>query len=257
MRCSVFGIVFEVRKTWYLNLIKMKSKSVKTILFPAVLIALLVACEERADKIDYELTANVVGYDLNCSTCLLSFPEDYLKVQKEMGMGPGNLYNAINLDKDDFQVGQKLRVKVRKPEPDELKPCIAMYPSENYENLFITSYNYFDNLVFKDTVELPVGDCLYDPGDKFYICLEAVLSDSRCPEGAYCFWEGNAEARFKFEKMNETPVLFNLNTHRGFTTDTIIGSYKIALISVSPYPSIEHPGRKLNYKARITVSRQE
>jgi hypothetical protein len=247
----------DVRKTWYINRSNMKSKPAGIILFPIIVAALLFACEERADKIDYELTANVVGYDLNCSTCILSFPEDYVEVQKELGVSPGNLYNAINLDKGDFQVGQKLRVKVRKPEPDELNACIAMYPSENYENLFVISYNYFDNLVFNDTVELPVGDCLYDPRDKFYICLEAVLNDSRCPEGAYCFWEGNAEARFRFEKMNETPVLFNLNTHRGFTTDTIIGSYKIALIGLSPNPSIEHPGRKLNYKARITVSRQE
>ncbi len=131
-----------------------------------------------------------------------------------------------------------------------------MFPSENYVTVYVIDFSSFNNLILNDTVDIFSGECLYDPLEQFYICMDSVLGDSRCPIGAYCFWEGNAEVRFKFEKLNEEPVLFNLNTHRGFTNDTIISNNKIALVGVSPYPSLERPTKKINYKARIIVTRQ-
>lgn len=233
----------------------MKTSLVKKIFILVISTFLMFACERRNDRIALELTADVVAFDQNCSTCILAFPGDYLKVQKEIGISPGNMYNAINMNKDNFQIGQKLRVTVRKPEANEFKACLTMFPSDNYQNIFVADFNNFNNLIFNDTVEISNGDCLYDPGDRFYICMESVLGDSRCPTGAYCFWEGNAKVRFKYEKVSEDPVLFNLNTHRGFTNDTIIDSYKFSLAGLSPYPSMGHAGEKINYKAQIIVSK--
>jgi hypothetical protein len=226
------------------------------ILFYVSVAFLLLACEKNADKVNLDLTADIVGFDMNCSTCILEFPDDYAQVRKEIGNSLDNLYNAINLNRSDFNIGQKLRVKIRKAEIDELKPCITLYPTNNYASVVITELDKFDELIFNDTIELSFRDCLYNQEDSIYICLDSVLSDSRCPTGVNCFWEGNAEVRFKFEKFNEEPVLFNLNTHRGFANDMIIDGYKFSLVGLSPHPVYEHQIKQEDYKAEIIVTRE-
>jgi hypothetical protein len=228
----------------------------KNILFYIAIASLMFACEKNADKINLDLTANVVGFDMNCSTCILEFPDDYTQVRKEIGNSPDNFYNAINLNRNDFKMGQKLKVKIRKAEIDELKPCITLYPTNNYVNVVITEFDKFNELIYNDTIELSFRDCLYDQEDSIYICLDSVLSDSRCPTGVNCFWEGNAEVRFKFEKYNEKPVMFDLNTHKGFTNEMIIDGYKFSLVGLSPYPVFEHRIKQEDYKAEIIVTRK-
>ena len=215
------------------------------------------ACEKSTDKINSNYIARIVGFDLNCSTCILDFPDDSLEVQGEIGKSPRNHYQAINLGKDNLKIGQKLKVKIRKVETNELRECITLYPSYDYKNVFITDFENFNNLIFNDTIDLSYQDCLNDPENQMYICLDSVLNDSRCPTGAYCFWEGNAEVRFKFEKFNEKPILFNLNTHRGFTTDTIVDGYKFTLIGLSPHPTMEHRIVQKDYKAEIIVKKNK
>ncbi len=214
-------------------------------------------CEKSPDNLKSEYTARIVGFDLNCSTCILEFPDDHLQVQEEIGESPSNYYEAINLSKGKYEIGQKLRVKIRKADANELTPCITLYPSYSYKNVFITEFENFNNLIFNDTIDLSYRDCLYDPENQMYICLDSVLNDSRCPTGAYCFWEGNAEVRFKFEKLNDNPILFNLNTHMRFTTDTIIDEYKFTLIGLSPHPTVEHRIVQKDYKAKIIVKKNK
>ena len=48
-------------------------------------------------------TARIAGYDLNCSTCILTFPFDSNAVMKELGSSPENLYQAVNLNKNDLK----------------------------------------------------------------------------------------------------------------------------------------------------------
>jgi hypothetical protein len=67
----------------------------------------------------------------------------------------------------------------RKAEINELMPCISLYPSYNYKNVVITEFADFSNLIFNDTIYLSYHDCLYEPENHFYICLDSVLSDSR------------------------------------------------------------------------------
>jgi hypothetical protein len=226
------------------------------ILFYVSVAFLLLACEKNADKVNLDLTADIVGFDMNCSTCILEFPDDYAQVRKEIGNSPDNFYNAINLNRNDFNIGQKLKVKIRKAEIDEFKPCITLYPTYNYASVVVTEFDNFNKLIFNDTIELSFRDCLYDQEDSIYICLDSVLSDSRCPTGVNCFWEGNAEVRFKFEKYNENPVMFNLNTHRGFANEMIIDGYKFSLVGLSPYPVYEHPIKPEDYEAEIIVTRE-
>jgi len=214
------------------------------------------ACEKNPDEIsleDFDYVARIVGFDLNCSTCILEFPDDSLQVKKEIGKSPSNYYHAINLNKGDYNIGQKLKVKIRKPGTNELTPCITLYPSYSYENVYIREFENFDNLILNDTVELSYRDYLYDPENHFYICLDSVLNDSRCPTGATCYWAGNAEVRFKFERLNYIPVLFTLNTHINFPYDAKVNGYRITLLDLNPYPAGGPQIEQKDYKAEIII----
>jgi hypothetical protein len=70
----------------------------------------------------------------------------------------------------------------------------------------------------------------------------------------YCFIAGNAEAKFKFEKYNETPVFFSLKLWP--KSDSIIDHKKFTLINVRPYPFIDHPVKQGDYKADIIIQNQ-
>jgi hypothetical protein len=221
-----------------------------------ILFAFLPGCERNQDNLNSYLTAKIVGFDSNCSTCILEFPDDYPEVREVIGQSPDNYYLAVNLDKVNYEIGQQLKVKIRSPFTDELKPCIALYPSYNYKGVYVTESDNFDNLVLGDTISILWHDCLKGPENKMYICMESVINDSRCPTGAYCFWEGNATVRFKFEKVNEDPVLFDLNTHRGFTTDTVISGYKFSLVGLDPYPTLNRRIDPKDYRAQIVIEKE-
>lgn len=70
-----------------------------------------------------------------------------------------------------------------------------------------------------------------------------------------CVWEGNAEVRLKFEKLNESPLFFNLNTHQNFIQDTVIDKYKIALLELNPYPFIGIKHSQKLYKVRLVINK--
>ncbi len=232
----------------------------KNLLFLALLVGFIAGCEQNpvngSENIrDSDFIATIVGFDLNCSTCVLEFPDDNSQIKKEIGQSPNNYYQTVNLGRGDYEPGQKVRVKLRKTEADEVTPCITLYPSFSYKSVFITEFEDFSNIVFSDTIKLSYKDCLYDPADHFYICLDSVLNDSRCPTGVMCIWEGNAEVKFKFEKLNESPVYFNLNTNMRFMQDTVIERYSISLIDLSPYPEIGIKHSPNLYKARLIIKK--
>ena len=110
--------------------------------------------------------------------------------------------------------------------------------------------------VLNNAIILSEGDCAADLQTGTYICFESIRGDSRCPEGVQCFWQGNAEARFKFTKADETPLFFSLNTYQGYTTDTIIGGYKFTLKAVTPYPNIRTILVPRSYKAEIEIEKK-
>ena len=213
-------------------------------------------CEKSPDNnLNTMYTAIIEGFDLNCNTCILAFPYDNSLVKKEIGESPDNYYQTTNLIKANYEIGQLIRVKIRKPETNELTPCIALYPSYSYKGIFITEFENFNNLVFNDTVELSYHNCLTDPENLMHICLDSVTNESRCPFGAECFWAGYAEVRFEFEKDNSGPVFFNLATLGAFKNDTIIDGYKFTLIDLSPWPKVGHQILQKEYKAKIIVNK--
>lgn len=165
-----------------------------------------------------------------------------------------NYYHAVNLSKGDFNTGQKIKVRIRKAGSDESAGCLALFPGFEYEKVFVESFENFENVVLEDTISLSYHDCVNDLQNKFSVCFDSLLSDSRCPEGAVCFWEGNAEAKFRFQRFGGDPVLFNLNTYHGFTNETVIDGYRIKLVGLTPQASLS-ARIKPKYIASISIKK--
>jgi hypothetical protein len=220
-----------------------------------IAILLLLGCEKNADESKNFFAAKIVGFDENCSTCILSFPDDSIKIKNLIGESPNNYYQSVNLNTDSFLIGQRINVRLRKPEDSEILACITLYPSVNYTNVFITEYEYSQNLIFNDTIPLRYKECLYNHENKCCICLDSVLNDSRCPTGLVCFWEGNASVRFKFERYNEIPVFVDLNTNSKFRRDTIVKGIRLFLAGLTPYPEIYHETEWEDCKAEIIITK--
>jgi hypothetical protein len=232
----------------------------KKLIYLTILFSFLLSCEKSSDNVNSFIMARIVGFDPNCTTCILEFPYDNLQVSEEMGRSPNSYYRAVNMSRTSYEVGQMLKVKIRRPEHDEVLPCTEFNPSFNNDspdlkNVYITSFENINNLIVGEKISLAINDCLYDPENLFYFCFDSVINDSRCPTGAYCFWEGNVTVRFSFKKFDSRPVVFDLNTHKGFTNDTIVSGYKISLLNLNPYPALNHKINQDDYKAEILIEK--
>jgi hypothetical protein len=225
----------------------------RKLVFITAIVTILVSCEKSNNSKSSAHTAKVAGYNLNCSTCILEFPYDSLLVMESIGKSIDNLYNAVNLNKNSIEIGQMMKVEIRKAQNSELTPCITLYPSFSYQNVFITEAENFDSFNFNDTILIACKDCAGDPENQRYICFDEVVSDSRCPSGAQCVWAGAARVRLKYEKPNEKSVIFDLNTIQGGRSDTIIDGFKFSLLNVLPYPSLGYAIEQKDYKAEILI----
>ncbi len=88
------------------------------------------------------------------------------------------------------------------------------------------------------------------------IKFHSVLSDSRCPIGLICFWEGNAEVQFSYINNEGNGSDFILNTHSGFRTDTLINGYRIKLVKVLPYPEKDVIIDKDDYMVELDINKE-
>jgi hypothetical protein len=111
--------------------------------FSILLAFSIISCAKDDDNDGvYTFTAKVSAFDLNCGICVLEFPDDSVTVKRLIGEIPyNNLYNAVNLNIDDFVIGQNLIVTLRKPQGEEMKACITLYPSYTNQNIFIIEYH--------------------------------------------------------------------------------------------------------------------
>jgi hypothetical protein len=96
--------------------------------------------------------------------------------------------------------------------------------------------------------------CLSVTGTAYDICLESI-SDSRCPDGLNCVWEGDAVATFILKSSTKTHS-FSLHTYRNFRQDTIINGLKIELLEVIPYPVLNEKVDPKDYSVEILISDQ-
>lgn len=131
-----------------------------------------------------------------------------------------------------------------------------MFPACEKTSLLPDNKGNNNILLLNDTVNVSLHDCIYNRSNNFYICMEAVNSDSRCPIGGYCIWEGNAEVKFRLEKSGNVNIPFVLNTNTRFINSTVIEGYRITLGDLRPYPAINIRIDPDKYYARIYVTKE-
>lgn len=103
------------------------------------------------------------------------------------------------------------------------------------------------------TIDLGVGEFI-TIGLDLRVGFDGVPADSRCPEGALCFWEGDAIAKMWADQPFKERMTVELHTHRGFQWQFTYGNYRITLVGIAPYPKIDERIDPNDYVATILVA---
>ena len=119
-------------------------------------------------------------------------------------------------------------------------------------NLSCESDNQLDTM----EIELDLGQTYQVLESDLKLKFFSINSDSRCPTGLVCIWEGNAEVTFNFQNMNEVNSDFILNTNGNFRNDTLINGYRIKLIKVLPYPEYNKEINEEDYTVEIEINKE-
>ena len=77
------------------------------------------------------------------------------------------------------------------------------------------------------------------------------ISDSRCPTGLYCFWQGMVTVTIAIEKPAIDTI--TLNSHDQLTGKS--NGYKFELGDVTPYPDIETELKKEDYIILMKITK--
>lgn len=94
-------------------------------------------------------------------------------------------------------------------------------------------------MALNDTIKMQIGEVYCNQAKGIRLECDSLVGDSRCPTGATCVWEGNAELSFILEQDGDQLYEFNLNTNPGFRTDTSINDLRYKLIDLLPYPELD------------------
>jgi len=100
-----------------------------------------------------------------------------------------------------------------------------------------------------DSFDLKNGESVSIKNEQLNFQFVNVPEDSRCPIGALCIWAGNAAVIIKiFDAMDTVNTYLN-------PKEIIYGPYKIALLTLSPYPIIGVPRDSTQYVAQFVVTK--
>lgn len=225
----------------------------KKILLIGLIFYTLIGCDKETKLVDKLYIAEIVGYDLNCSTCILHFSDNSENVKELLGVSESDFYNSVNLNQADFKIGELIQVKARIADDNELRACKTLYPTFDYTNIYVSDFTKYRDSDFIDTLELKYGECVTTFGQST-VCFDTVLNESRCPEGSMCVWEGNAKIKLRVSINEIGEHSIELNTNQNFPIDTTINHLNISLISLTPYPDISMTIIPKDYIAELSIA---
>ena len=93
-------------------------------------------------------------------------------------------------------------------------------------------------------------------GEGLEVRFADVVSDSRCPRGVQCVWEGVAVIRLSVERAPDPRATLTLRVPSPSSTGTY-GKYSLSIMDVKPYPDANHPHRREDYVVTLIVTRTE
>jgi hypothetical protein len=97
----------------------------------------------------------------------------------------------------------------------------------------------------RNVIVIEGADAILATGDRIH--FDRVETDSRCPQGVECFWEGEAQALFSLHVQGATTMPFTLKISgarvAADTTQSMlgfqpvdVGRYRMTLLQLDPYP---------------------
>lgn len=104
-------------------------------------------------------------------------------------------------------------------------------------------------------IKVKVGRKVVFKGEALTVRFDAVASDSRCPEGALCIWEGDADVKVEVKAGRKTR-LFHLHTSQRYAQEEKFGGYIVRLISLSPRPRAGERLKAEDYVAILKITKE-
>ena len=104
-------------------------------------------------------------------------------------------------------------------------------------------------------IKVKVGRKVVLKDEGLRVRFDSVASDSRCPEGALCIWEGDAEVKVTVKAGRKTRI-FHLHTSQRYAQEGAFGGYIVRLISLSPHPKAGERLKAKNYVAILRVTKK-
>jgi Zn finger protein HypA/HybF involved in hydrogenase expression len=114
------------------------------------------------------------------------------------------------------------------------------------------------SVALEESFQLKVGECARIEAEALEIGFEEVSSDSRCPKGEQCIWEGDATVRVWLRKASETRETLELHTsprEQSERSEPSYGSYGVELERLDPYPISGKTIPQEDYQATLQVTR--
>jgi len=105
-----------------------------------------------------------------------------------------------------------------------------------------------------ESFSLAAGQSAAISGENLSIRFVELISDSRCPQGAVCIWEGEASSIVDITYSGE--VNRKMLVQPGITsfTDTNFGVYTISF-QVNPYPEVGKDIKTQDYRLKLIISK--
>ena len=105
---------------------------------------------------------------------------------------------------------------------------------------------------------LKVGQELAIEGERLRVKFVGVEEDSRCPSDVTCIWAGNAKLLLEVVSGKKCPEKLRLNTHGSAqgADEGKLGSLKVKLVKLDPYPRSNQRIAPGDYRATLVVSKE-
>jgi hypothetical protein len=98
--------------------------------------------------------------------------------------------------------------------------------------------------------QLKYGQNVFVPAANFTVTFTSLGDDSRCPEGALCFWAGNARVVVSISGIDAS-----LNTTLE-PREVSHSGYNIQLLGVNPYPKLNEHHVPEDYSITLVVTKE-
>jgi hypothetical protein len=106
----------------------------------------------------------------------------------------------------------------------------------------------------EDSFQLSVGRSTVVDGIALEIGFQAVTSDSRCPKGEVCIWEGDATVCIWVQPAAGTKEELVLHTSSSGRSSADYGNWSIRLMGLDPYPVTGHTIPQSDYVVTLRVT---